>query len=221
MKLEEMRLATREIKQWKPFKKLPRKLRRKVNEHQQYTWHHTRGVNVEKQLQNLPKELTKDIKRELCLTLLKKVKSFCSKGEKLLDALCFCVRPVLFIEHSHLIETGDRVNEMLFIVEGKLQVSSSSSNEIVHLKDGDFCGEELVEWVQDSNSPPLPVSSRSIQTLTKVEAFALQARDMKRNWDAIRNQAAARLSSAWRRSKRAREVSRTTIDIHVSMVHVK
>ncbi|GKV31311.1 hypothetical protein SLEP1_g40012 [Rubroshorea leprosula] len=221
MKLEEMRLATREIKQWKPFKKLPRKLRRKVNEHQQYTWHHTRGVNVEKQLQNLPKELTKDIKRELCLTLLKKVKSFCSKGEKLLDALCFCVRPVLFIEHSHLIETGDRVNEMLFIVEGKLQVSSSSSNEIVHLKDGDFCGEELVEWVQDSNSQPLPVSSRSIQTLTKVEAFALQARDMKRNWDAIRNQAAARLSSAWRRSKRAREVSRTTIDIHVSMVHVK
>ncbi|GLT45919.1 hypothetical protein SLA2020_197140 [Shorea laevis] len=212
MKLEEMRLATREINQWKPFKKLSPKLKEEVHEYQRYVWQHTRGVNVEKLLQNLPKELKKNIKGELCLDLLSKVELFRSKGRKLLNAVCFCVKPVLFIERNHLVEEGDTVNEMLFIVEGELQVYSSSSNEIACLQGGDFCGTELVEWVQDPNPRHLPVSSRSIQALTKVEAFALQARDMKRNWDAIHIQAAARILSALRKRCRKKQLNSQSVN---------
>ncbi|GLU24389.1 hypothetical protein SLE2022_403290 [Rubroshorea leprosula] len=207
MKLEEMRLATREINQWKPFKKLSPKLKEEVNQYQRYVWQHTRGVNVEKLLQNLPKEIKKKIKGELCLDLLNKVELFKSKGRKLLNALCFCVKPVLFIEHNHLIEEGDTVYEMLFVVEGELQVYSSSSNEKACLQGDDFCGKELVEWVQDPDPLHLPVSGRSIQALTRVEAFALQARDMKHNLDAIHIQAAARVISAFRKKVREKQLN--------------
>ncbi|GKV31317.1 hypothetical protein SLEP1_g40017 [Rubroshorea leprosula] len=200
MKLEEMRLATREIKEWKPFKKLSNALQGEVNEYQRYIWQQTKGVDVEKLLQNLPKELTTKIKRELCFDMLNNVEPFRSKGEKWLDSLCYCVKPVLFIERNHLIKEGDIINEMVFIVQGELQVYSKNSNDIGPLQ-GNFCGEELVEWVQDSHSAHLPVSTKTIQALTKVEAFTLQADDLKRHW------AAAFLQSVWRR--RSRQDSRT------------
>ncbi|GKV31316.1 hypothetical protein SLEP1_g40016 [Rubroshorea leprosula] len=129
MKLEEMRLATREINQWKPFKKLSPKLKEEVHEYQR------------------------------------------------------------------------RITSL-----------QSSSNEIACLQSGDFCGKELVEWVQDPNPRHLPVSSRSIQALTKVEAFALQARDMKRNWDAIHIQAAARILSALRKRRRKKQLNSQSVN---------
>ncbi|GLU24390.1 hypothetical protein SLE2022_403300 [Rubroshorea leprosula] len=203
MKLEEMRLATREIKEWKPFKKLSNALQGEVNEYQRYIWQQTKGVDVEKLLQNLPKELTTKIKRELCFDMLNNVEPFRSKGEKWLDSLCYCVKPVLFIERNHLIKEGDIINEMVFIVQGELQVYSKNSNNIGPLQ-GNFCGEELVEWVQDSHSAHLPVSTKTIQALTKVEAFTLQADDLKRHW------AAAFLQSVWRRRQDSRTVQRSS-----------
>ncbi|GLT59243.1 hypothetical protein SLA2020_320730 [Shorea laevis] len=92
------------------------------------------------------------------------------------------------------------VDKMLFIVQGKLQIFSTSHNDMkVHLKGGDFCGEELVQWVQDPKALHLPVSGRTIRALTKVEAFALQSSDLKHNWEAVHKQAAAHITSAGRK----------------------
>ncbi|KAF2312153.1 hypothetical protein GH714_028302 [Hevea brasiliensis] len=45
---------------------------------------------------------------------------------------------------------------------------------------GDFCGEELLTWALDPHSSSnLPISTRTVQTITEVEAFALWADGLK------------------------------------------
>ncbi len=70
---EERRLKTQEIKQWKPFSKLPDDIQLQVKRYQRYKWHETRGVEVEQLLENLPLDLRRQIKCKLGFQLLKKV----------------------------------------------------------------------------------------------------------------------------------------------------
>ncbi|XP_031262126.1 cyclic nucleotide-gated ion channel 1-like [Pistacia vera] len=199
----EMRLKRREIEQWMSFGKLSENLQQQVKKHQRYIWRETNGVDVDNLLNNLPNDLRMNIKRELCSELLKKVEEFKKLNETILDALCDCVKPAFYIERTHIICEGDPIDEMLFIVHGKLwtytskakTTSSASASASVstehhkenkncktkdHLKDGDFCGEELIAWALDEpSSSNLPMSTRTIQALTKVEAFALLANDLK------------------------------------------
>lgn len=187
IKSEELRLRTREIEQWKPFKKLSNNLRKEIKQYQRYKWQESRGVEVENLLKNFPREMIMNIKRELCLELLKKVKHFSRWEKRMLHELCFYAKPVLFIKRSYVRKEGDPINEMLFIVQGKLRTySSSGSDRTGCLKDGDFCGEELLEeWLYHHPSSLhlpllLPTSTRNIQALTNVEAFSLLADDLLR-----------------------------------------
>jgi cyclic nucleotide gated channel len=48
------------------------------------------------------------------------------------------------------------------------------------LKEGDFCGEELLTWALDPKAGSnLPSSTRTVKALTEVEAFALEAEELK------------------------------------------
>ncbi|MBA0816917.1 hypothetical protein Gohar_001528 [Gossypium harknessii] len=48
------------------------------------------------------------------------------------------------------------------------------------LKEGDFCGEELLTWALDPKTgASLPTSTRTVKALTEVEAFALIAEELK------------------------------------------
>ncbi|KAL6286080.1 hypothetical protein ACE6H2_010470 [Prunus campanulata] len=48
------------------------------------------------------------------------------------------------------------------------------------LKEGDFCGEELLTWALDPKaSSNLPSSTRTVKAITEVEAFALEAEELK------------------------------------------
>ncbi|KAJ0099968.1 hypothetical protein Patl1_20331 [Pistacia atlantica] len=233
---EEMRLKRREIEQWMSFGKLSENLQQQVKKHQRYIWRETNGVDVDNLLNNLPKDLRMNIKRELCSELLKKVEEFKKLNEKILDALCDCVKPAFYIERTHIICEGDPIDELLFIVHGKLWTYTSkaktiSSSSAYHLKDGDFCGEELIAWALDEPlSSNLPMSTRTIQALTKVEAFALLANDLKNVYKLFkrlnrtqlqhafryysehwRTWAACRIQAAWRcYTEKMREKSVTT-----------
>lgn len=52
---------------------LPQELREKVRRYNQYKWLETRGVDEESIVQSLPKDLRRDIKRHLCLNLVRRV----------------------------------------------------------------------------------------------------------------------------------------------------
>ncbi|WOK95745.1 cyclic nucleotide-gated ion channel 1 [Canna indica] len=76
VRIEEMRVKRQDAEQWMSHRLLPEILRERIRRHEQYRWQETRGVDEEYLLRNLPKDLRRDIKRHLCLGLLKRVSDF-------------------------------------------------------------------------------------------------------------------------------------------------
>ncbi|CAJ1972340.1 unnamed protein product [Sphenostylis stenocarpa] len=184
-RLEEMRVKRRDAEQWMSHRLLPDGLRERIRRYEQYRWQETRGVDEDNLIRNLPKDLRRDIKRHLCLALLMRVPMFEKMDDQLLDAMCDRLKPVLFTEESYIVREGDPVDEMLFIMRGKLLTITTNGGRTgffnsEYLKAGDFCGEELLTWALDPHSSSnLPTSTRTVQTLSEVEAFALKADDLK------------------------------------------
>ena len=68
-----MRVKRRDTEQWMAHRLLPENLKGRILRHEQYRWQETRGVDEEGLLMNLPKDLRREIKRHLCLSLLMRV----------------------------------------------------------------------------------------------------------------------------------------------------
>ncbi|XP_020533525.1 putative cyclic nucleotide-gated ion channel 7 isoform X2 [Jatropha curcas] len=185
IRLEEMRIKRRDSEQWMHHRLLPQDLRERVRRYDQYKWLETRGVDEESIVQSLPKDLRRDIKRHLCLNLVRRVPLFANMDERLLDAICERLKPSLYTEHTYIVREGDPVDEMLFIIRGRLESVTTDGGRSGffnrgYLKEGDFCGEELLTWALDPKAgASLPSSTRTVRALTEVEAFALEAEELK------------------------------------------
>ncbi|KAD5961205.1 hypothetical protein R6Q59_014165 [Mikania micrantha] len=185
IRLEEMRVKRRDAEQWMSHRLLPQPLKERIRRYEQYKWQETRGVDEDNLIRNLPKDLRRDIKRHLCLNLLKRVPMFEKMDDQLMDALCDRLKPVLYTEHSYIVREGDPVDEMHFVMRGKLVTTTTNGGRTgffnsENLKAGDFCGEELLTWALDPHtSSNLPISTRTVRALEEVEAFSLMADDLK------------------------------------------
>ncbi|KAH7865322.1 hypothetical protein Vadar_005168 [Vaccinium darrowii] len=185
VRLEEMRIKRRDSEQWMHHRLLPQELRERVRRYDQYKWLETRGVDEEILVQNLPKDLRRDIKRHLCLNLVRRVPLFANMDERLLDAICERLKPSLYTENTYVLREGDPVDEMLFIIRGRLESVTTDGGRSGFfnrgfLKENDFCGEELLTWALDPKAGSnLPPSTRTVKALTEVEAFALIADELK------------------------------------------
>ncbi|GLT27769.1 hypothetical protein SLA2020_027420 [Shorea laevis] len=185
IRVEEMRVQRTYAEQWMKNRMLPKNLRKRIRRYQQFKWQDTGGVEEESLIKCLPRDLRRDIKHHLCLDLLMRVPMFQKMDEQLLDAMCDRLKPVLYTEKSYIEREGDPVEEMLFIIRGNL-VSTTTNGGItgffnaVNLKAGDFCGEALFTWaLNPQSSSHLPISTRTVQALSEVEAFSLLANDLK------------------------------------------
>lgn len=109
---------------------------------------------------------------------------FSQLDDQLLDAICEHLIPSLNTKDTYIIREGDPVNEMLFIIRGQLESSTTNGGRSgffnsITLKPGDFCGEELLTWALVPDSDHLPSSTRTVKCVNEVEAFALRADDLK------------------------------------------
>ncbi|KAI4328903.1 hypothetical protein L6164_021220 [Bauhinia variegata] len=86
VRVEEMRVKRQDAEQWMSHRMLPDSLKDRIRRYEHYKWQQNRGVEEETLIRNLPKDLRRDIKRHLCLNLLKKVPMFEKMDEQLLDA---------------------------------------------------------------------------------------------------------------------------------------
>lgn len=68
-----MRVKRRDAERWMSHRMLPDNLKQRIRSYEQYKWQENRGVEEEALIRNLPKDLRRDIKRHLCLALVKKV----------------------------------------------------------------------------------------------------------------------------------------------------
>lgn len=106
--------------------------------------------------------------------------------DQLLDAICERLVSSLNTKDTYIVREGDPVREMLFIIRGQVESSTTDGGRTgffnsITLRPGDFCGEELLTWalMPSSSSLNLPSSTQTVKTLTEVEAFALRAEDLK------------------------------------------
>jgi cyclic nucleotide gated channel len=105
--------------------------------------------------------------------------------DQLLDAICERLVLSLSIQGTYIVREGDPVTVMLFIIRGKLESSTTNGGRTdffnsITLRPGDFCGEELLTWaLLPKSTVNLPSSTRTVKSLDEVEAFALQAEDLK------------------------------------------
>ncbi|KAI9159779.1 hypothetical protein LWI28_001845 [Acer negundo] len=181
------------LDKWFPFRKLSEKLQKCIKQHQlKNKWKQKGDVDVENLLRNLPTDLGNNIKRELCLDPLQNVGRFRSWSEASLVQLCDSLKPVVYAKRANIVRKGEPIDEMSILLQGKLcafsskdtgstsNVSRESACRKDLLKEGDFCGEEIVNWVQDepSSSKKL-ISNTTIKALTKVEALVLRTDDLK------------------------------------------
>lgn len=110
---------------------------------------------------------------------------FANMDERLLDAICERLKPSLCTENTYIVREGDPVDEMVFIIRGRLESVTTDGGRSGFfnrglLKEGDFCGEELLTWALDPKAGSnLPSSTRTVKALTEVEAFALRADELK------------------------------------------
>jgi cyclic nucleotide gated channel, plant len=185
LRLEEMRLRRRDSEQWMRHRVLPDELRDRVWRHDQYKWLETRGVDEDSLVRGLPRDLRRDLKRHLCYRLVRRVPLFANMDERLLDAICERLKPSLCTEATFVLREGDPVEEMLFIIRGRLESSTTDGGRTGFfnrdlLKEGDFCGEELLTWALDPKAAAnYPLSTRTVKAISEVEAFALRAEELK------------------------------------------
>ncbi|XP_022141096.1 cyclic nucleotide-gated ion channel 1-like isoform X2 [Momordica charantia] len=188
-RVEELRLKGQDIEMWIAYHSLPRDLKKRIKQYEKYRWRKTRGVDVENILHNLPRDLRRDTTRHLCLGVISSVSMFQNMDEKFLDAVYGFLKPMLYIEHNFIVREGEPLDEMI-IIHGKLWIYSSNSSKddetscswpgTRSLKKGDFFGEELLNWVlKDPFLSTVPISTKTVATHTKVEAFVLSANDLK------------------------------------------
>ncbi|EXC32744.1 putative cyclic nucleotide-gated ion channel 14 [Morus notabilis] len=185
VRLEEWRLKRRDTEEWMSHRQLPQSLRERVRRFVQYKWLATRGVDEESILHALPTDLRRDIQRHLCLDLVRRVPFFAQMDDQLLDAICERLVSSLSTEGTYIVREGDPVTEMLFIIRGKLESSTTNGGRTgffnsITLRPGDFCGEELLSWaLLPKSTLNMPSSTRTVKALDEVEAFALRAEDLK------------------------------------------
>ncbi|GLT85176.1 hypothetical protein SLE2022_033720 [Rubroshorea leprosula] len=185
VRLEEWRLKRRDTEEWMKHRQLPQDLRERVRRFVQYKWLATRGVDEESILRALPTDLRRDIQRHLCLDHVRRVPLFSQMDDQLLDAICERLVSSLSTQGTYIVREGDPVTEMLFIIRGRLESSTTNGGRTgffnsITLRPGEFCGEELLSWaLLPKSASNLPSSTRTVRALVEVEAFALRAEDLK------------------------------------------
>ncbi|KAI4340416.1 hypothetical protein MLD38_025255 [Melastoma candidum] len=160
VRLEEWRLRKNDTELWMRHRQLPTELRDSIRKYDQYKWVATRGVDEEAILKDLPMDLRRDIKRHLCLDLVRRVHLFDQMDDRMLDAICERLKPALCTMGTYLVREGDPINEMQFIIRGHLDSYTTG---------GGRSGPSII----------LPSSTRTVKAITEVEAFFLRADDLK------------------------------------------
>ncbi|KAK1429388.1 hypothetical protein QVD17_11597 [Tagetes erecta] len=229
-RLEEYRVKRMDTEQWMHHRHLPHELRERIRKHDLNKWITTRGVDEEEILQALPLDIRRNIKRYVCVELVRRVPLFDQMDEHTVDAICERLKPVISTPGTCLLREGDPTNELLFIMRGRLDSYTTGGGRAGFLNQceigpGDFCGEELLTWALDPRpSVRIPLSTRTVTAISEVEAFALTSEDLRfvatqfrklhsnklrhtfrvhsHQW---RTWAACFIQVAWRRYKRRKE----------------
>ncbi|KAG6540897.1 hypothetical protein Mapa_017690 [Marchantia paleacea] len=226
---EAMQLQMRDLEWWMRRRQLPTRVRQRVRQFERQKWAATRGVDEAAMVSELPEVLRRDIKRHLCVDLVRQVPLFDQMDDLVVNQICERLKPMLFVKRETVVNAGDPVLRMMFVVRGYIQSEYCMKNgntSCCVLGPGTFCGDELLSWC--FKKPPVqrfPPSTCTLRTLSNCEVFGFEADDLRyitehfrykfaneklkntaryysSNW---RTWAAVTVQLAWRRFKKQRD----------------
>ncbi|KAL0540666.1 hypothetical protein IC582_020676 [Cucumis melo] len=178
-----MQLRCRDLEWWMRRRQLPSRLKHRVRHYEHQRWAAMGGEDEMELINDLPEGLRRDIKRHLCVDLIRKVPLFQNLEELILDNICDRVKPLVFSKDEKIIREGDPVPRMLFIVCGRVKRSQSLSKGMTatsFIEPGGFLGDELLSWcLRRPFLERLPASSATFVCIEPTEAFALKADHLK------------------------------------------
>ncbi|KAL6551583.1 Cyclic nucleotide-gated ion channel 2 [Orobanche gracilis] len=182
-KKRKMQLRCRDMEWWMKRRQLPSQLRRRVRRDERQRSTALCGDDEMDLIKDLPEGLRRDIKRFLCIDLIKKVPLFQSLDDLILDNICDRVKPLAFAKDEKIIREGDPVLRIMFIVHGRVKSSQNLSRGTVAtslLEPGGFFGDELFSWcLRRPFIDRLPPSSATFTCLEPTEAFAVDANHLR------------------------------------------
>ncbi|KAG8366935.1 hypothetical protein BUALT_Bualt16G0019900 [Buddleja alternifolia] len=182
-KKRRMQLRCRDMEWWMRRRQLPSQLRQRVRRYERQRWAFMGGDDEMELIQDLPEGLRRDIKRFLCLDLIKQVPLFHSLDDLILDNICDRVKPLVFAKDEKIIREGDPVPRIVFIVRGRVRSSQNLSRGMIAtsiLEPGGFFGDELFSWcLRRPFKDRLPASSATFTCIESTEAFALDSNHLR------------------------------------------
>lgn len=182
-KKRKMQLRCRDMEWWMKRRQLPSRLRQRVRHYERQKWATLGGEDEMELITDLPEGLRRDIKRFLCLDLIKKVPLFHNLNDLILDNICDRVKPLVFSKDEKIIREGDPVQRMVFIVRGRIKRIQSLSKGVVAtslIEPGGFLGDELLSWcLRRPFIDRLPASSATFVCVEPIEAFSLDSNHLK------------------------------------------
>ncbi|KAM0016418.1 putative cyclic nucleotide-binding domain, rmlC-like jelly roll [Helianthus debilis subsp. tardiflorus] len=174
-----MELERRDMEWWMRRRQLPSHLKQRVRLYERQNWALLGGEDEMELIKDLPEGLRRDIKRFLCLELIRMVPLFHNLDDLILDNICDRVKPLLFIKNEKIIREGDLVQQMVFIVQGRIKTSQNLSEGVVAtstLGPGGYIGDELLSWcLRRPFINRLPTCCATFTCIEPTEAFGLDA----------------------------------------------
>ncbi|XP_007199331.2 cyclic nucleotide-gated ion channel 1 isoform X3 [Prunus persica] len=187
--IRQLKMKDLEVQFWLSENDIPKNMKATIMQKVHKQLEQNKDVRVENILYILPLEQKRFIKRHLCWPTMKKVPMLRVMDDHVLKEIFDNLKPVSYTEDKCIIGEGEPLVKMLFITRGILLTyttnngarrSSGGSSTTKCLAKGDFYGEELLTWASTfSPLSDLPISTTFVKSLTKVEAFALMANDLK------------------------------------------
>ncbi|BFG15438.1 hypothetical protein CerSpe_017120 [Prunus speciosa] len=169
---------------------VPEDLKKEIVKNIHQTLKKDKDANLENLFDVLPWYTKKPLKRHLCWDILLKVQFLKVMDQKVLKMICDYATPVTFPEDEIIFQSRHRLDRMLFILEGSVFTYSTTSDPgrtgaspsipTKQLGSGQTYGEELLMWAS-TNKPradKFPTSTEIVKCHTKVEGFALSAKDL-------------------------------------------
>ncbi|KAH7538177.1 hypothetical protein FEM48_Zijuj03G0171300 [Ziziphus jujuba var. spinosa] len=227
-----------DIDMWIEKNNLPKHLRPVIVEKVQHKLEkENRDIDVQNLFSLLPPVHRVNIKRHLCIKILRKVQVFQNMKESVLEEICSHLKPVIYGENSYIIRDGDPMHQMFFITQGTIlaftssrstsssgsnsnskSIFSTSSGSMRRLKKGDYHGEELLEWsLTHLSFTEFPISTVNVMCHTKVEGFVLKANDLL---NAVKSQverwqllAVSVIQALWRRKHAGKSIKSKHVNI--------
>ncbi|KAJ7974842.1 putative Cyclic nucleotide-gated ion channel [Quillaja saponaria] len=180
---KKMQLQYRDMEWWMKRRQLPYHLRERVRNYERQRLATMEGIDEIELIQHLPDGLRRDIKRYLCLDLIKKVPLFGMLDDLILDNICDLVRPLIYSKGEKILREGDPVQRTVFMVHGRVKRSQGLSRGFIAtsmLEPGCFFGDELLSWcLRRPFIDRLPASSATFSCVQSIEAYGLEAHDLR------------------------------------------